>query len=700
MSLPPLSSLKLPPLKIEKTEIKKIEEVKSALPPISLPPISLPALVPSPQKQASTLPPLAPSIAPPLPTSLAASIVPSVPKIQEKKEIKLAPAFVPVKKEEKKEEVKDLRQHIDTFFGVRNGIKGNPVENVNYTIETLTYMTSHNRADEMTKVIVEEMKSLGYNIFDVWENGAGIGGNTMSFAENANVRHITSYEILKDRREMLKRNLEMYNLLNKVTILEKEFDVKEVTCGSILFLDVPWLLNVAGHESKKEDYILENLKMGNKTLEEWAAGCSQCSLVVFKVPPGYKLKPIPNINVKELLLKNTLLLILHPVQSPKICKADMEKHLEKIRQQEQREKEEYVKWFNQLRLFLMNELLPRVTTSSTAIEKLVSPEAMKIWEVAFTHESFDPNQSKNYEEVELLGDNILSVSYVRFVMESYPEFNRSQLSELRTQFLSKGFQSQLSASLGLGRFIRSRFHTSKGILEDVLESTFGALLLVGDTVFKMGTGYGLCYNLTVNLYKDVPIEISNTLANPKTLIKEAMERLQMIQPKLKERVPETSEEDQYGNTIFTISWPPNGIAILKSLGINVTSPILAQAVDKTKKMASIAAYKMALNNITEMGITKEFIENFVRSKDLQMKELIPYINAIQERLKLENFADFYLSEHHMKGKVGGASTSKYILLIGVRPDGEKKVLAMTKEAVESVLLGKQEVLTAYANYQN
>ena len=694
--------IKLPPLSALKKEEVKKESVKSVMPPISLPP-----LVPSPQKetkkeemkketvlppislplpqQATTLPPLAPSTAPILPPPLTTS----VPKIQEKKEIKLAPAFVPVKKEE----IKDLRQHIDTFFGIRNNVKGTPIENVNYTIETLTYMTSHNRADEMTKVIVEEMKSLGYNSFDVWENGAGIGGNTMSFAENANVRHVTSYEILKERRDMLKRNLEMYSLLNKVTILEKEFDVKEVTCGSILFLDPAWTTK-AGHEATKSDYVLENLKMGNKTLEEWAAGCSQCSLIVFKLPPGYKLKPVPNVTMKQILLKNSLLCILENSQNQKVCN----KNIEKIREQEQIEKEEYARWSTDLKLFLMNEMLPRVVTSKEAIEKLVSKEAMEIWEVAFTHESFDPNRGKNYEEIELLGDLVIGNVYVRFIFESYPQFNRSQISELRTHYLAKGFQSQLSSSLGIGRFIRTRFHTTKHQLEDVLESFFGALQLIGDKIFKLGAGYGLCYNLVVSLYKDVPIELSATLANPKTLIKEAMERLQMIQPKLKEKVPENDVTDDFGNVTFTISWPPHGIPILRSLGINVTSPIVAQATDKTKKMASIAAYRMAINNINEMGITKEFIEEYVRSKDLQMAELTPYINAIQDRLKLEGFESFYLSEHHMKGKLGVA-TSKMIQLIGVKPGGEKKVLAMTPNAVDSVILGKQEVLKAYANYE-
>ncbi len=51
-----------------------------------------------------------------------------------------------------------LLQYLDTFFGIRNKIKGDPKEGVNFTLETLTYMTSRNRADQITQMIIERMK--------------------------------------------------------------------------------------------------------------------------------------------------------------------------------------------------------------------------------------------------------------------------------------------------------------------------------------------------------------------------------------------------------------------------------------------------------------------------------------------------------------------------------------------------------------
>ena len=69
-------------------------------------------------------------------------------------------------------EPKDPRNYLHTYFGVRNKIKGEPIEGVNYTLETLTYMTSHNRADQITQMIVDRMKQLGQKIpfgtFECW----------------------------------------------------------------------------------------------------------------------------------------------------------------------------------------------------------------------------------------------------------------------------------------------------------------------------------------------------------------------------------------------------------------------------------------------------------------------------------------------------------------------------------------------------
>ena len=453
----------------------------------------------------------------------------------------------------------------------------------------------------------------------------------------------------------------------------------------MLFFDPPWLSGIEGLTAKKEDYVLSGIKVGDKTLEEWALTCSCCDLVAYKVPPNYKLGNVPGFTKEEINFKNSTLVILKRIFSNK------------------KEKEkEYLEWRNNLKKFLRYSILPKVVSSESALDKLVSDDAMKIWEVAFTNESFNPNVGENYEELELAGDVNLAAAYVKFMMASYPEITRSQLSEFRTKYLAKGFQSELSAKLGFGPHIRSRFATNTHILEDVLEAFFGALDLIGDQEFKFGAGAGLVYNMVVELYKDVPVDWEVTLGNPKTRVKEVYEGLGIINPKppVKEKVPEIAEENENGTTTFSILIPDSGIELLKSMGVSVPSNILATSTENTKKIASQVAYKIAVRNLDQLGITDDFVADFKRSKDLNNQELVPYIDAIKPRLESEGYVRFYLTEHHVKAKPGMMQkTAKYIQLIGVDVNGRKDVLSMTANPVADVLEGKKHVLEKYAKYE-
>lgn len=414
-------------------------------------------------------------------------------------------------------------------------------------------------------------------------------------------------------------------------------------------------------------------------------------MTVFKVPIGYKLKEIPGYTKEEIIFKNSQLIIV---------KLDVS--LKQLEMKNERKKQEYVIWRNNLKNFLRNEILPKVVNSLAALDKLVSDNAMKIWEVAFTNESFSPNVGENYEELELAGDVNLAAAYVKFMRASYPNITRSELSEFRTKYLAKGFQSQLSASLGFGYHIRSRFKTNTHVLEDVLESFFGALDLIADQEFKFGSGAGLVYNMVVELYKDVEVDWTVALGNSKTRIKEYYEGLLWIFPKppLKEKVPDEVLENQNGTVTFSILIPEIGMTYLKSIGKTLKSNVIGRVTDNTKKIAEKKAYDMALQNLNNLGVTDEFLKNFKMSKDLQNIELKSYIDLIQNRLKLERYVNFYLTEHHVGSKPGMTQkTSKYIQLIGVDQNGRKEILSMTAEPVADVLQGKKYVLQKYANYE-
>lgn len=211
---------------------------------------------------------------------------------------------------------KDPTLYLDTYFGVRNNIEGDPKENVNYTPETLTYMTSHNRADQITNIIVDKMLSKNKPIpFEIYECCAGIGGNTLSFLDNDNIKKVTSFEILPERIQMLNNNIEMYNLGEKSVISTTKF--AGVDCEHsgdvVLYMDPPWLpAGIKGHKSTKDQYILSGMKISNKTLEEWIKHCCNCAMIVLRVPPGYIIDRVPGFKIETKLIKNSLLIMAYP----------------------------------------------------------------------------------------------------------------------------------------------------------------------------------------------------------------------------------------------------------------------------------------------------------------------------------------------------------------------------------------------------
>src|SRR5438105_8598798 len=109
----------------------------------------------------------------------------------------------------------------DCFFGWSNGTSIDPVENINYTQETLRYMTPPKRADEITDLIVEKFQLDGITIY---ESNGGIGGNTMSFLDNSRIRKVISYEIVPERFQMLANNIKAYQFNpNKYSLIEGGF---------------------------------------------------------------------------------------------------------------------------------------------------------------------------------------------------------------------------------------------------------------------------------------------------------------------------------------------------------------------------------------------------------------------------------------------------------------------------------------------
>ena len=126
--------------------------------------------------------------------------------------------------------------------------------------------------------------------------------------------------------------------------------------------------------------------------------------------------------------------------------------------------------------------------------------------------------------------------------------------------------------------------------------------------------------------------------------------------------------------------------------------VLGKSTQPTKKAAGTEAYFNALVTLQNMGITREWMQQLREKRDYENPDLAPYFVAIADRMRSENIVKVEFNDIHVKGKIGGLTTGKFVQLIGTDEQGRKRVLAMTAEPVENVLFGKQSVLKDYGSY--
>ena len=669
------------------------------------------------------------------------------------------------------EEIRDPRrllQYLDTFFGTRNNIRGDPKENINFTLETLSYMTSKNRADQITDMIVDRMKREGRKIpFGVFDATAGIGGNTMSFLENPAVQWVVSYELRPDRREMLRRNLAMYNLAVDAKGVARAFVPDAAFTGVppnysdiVLYFDPPWLPEtIKGHESTKDQYLLHGIKIGDKTLEQWITSCPNCAMVVMRVPPGYRLDNIPGYKTDQILLKNSLVIFVMPdtagaaptqatpsaavptkitvpatglktfyvgsleaikpvvVPTPPVVTPAVVTPVvatpEGIKLPPGVEPYE-VDWYNGLKVFLL-ETLKMILPSEDFRRKMVTDETMKVWVPCFTDESYNPNVGMNYEELELVGDHAMESNFIMYIYLNIPQINRAEMSELKRQYISKPFQAQLGKKWGLGDWVRTNLDKTTHVFENLLEAFFGAVQIVADKVFKFGAGNGLCYSLILAIFKDIPLDKESVILVPKTVIKEMFEGLHWG------TAVEQFETDGRQTTAI-ISFTPEAVNMLRSLGLNLTSAVLARETGNSKKVASDNAYNAALialrklgitdewvrqargnqnlskpsdnayanalNNVGSLNFSKDLLKKIRKNRDLSDAELAPYLDLVQKKIQTQGLVIFYMWQARK------VEAGVYLQLVGVKSDGTLVPL-VTSDRPQKERDGKKEILMKY-----
>jgi dsRNA-specific ribonuclease len=197
---------------------------------------------------------------------------------------------------------RDKTKFWNLYFPPRNDRIPQLKVNHNFDNETLYYASSAKAADAMTEGIVKRMRG---EKFFIIECCAGIGGNTTSFLNHPMIHGVRAFERNEKRRLWLKRNIMAYDLGHKAMV--PDIDEKGLTSDedfsnykeAVFFFDPPWLPpNKKGSDYKKH-YILKDMKVGTRTLEQWMIKNKDvASLMVFRVPPKYELNEVPGWTIE------------------------------------------------------------------------------------------------------------------------------------------------------------------------------------------------------------------------------------------------------------------------------------------------------------------------------------------------------------------------------------------------------------------
>ena len=150
-----------------------------------------------------------------------------------------------------------------------------------YDTEGLYSITNFNEADNISNLLLDNFTNKNLNILD---GTGGLGGNTISFAKY--FKNVTSIELNINRYEMLKNNLDVYNLKNVIinNCDSVEYLFNNYSKYNIYFFDPPW----GGPSYKKKENL--TLSMGNNSLlkiADFLKENTKDKLLVYKLPFNY-----------------------------------------------------------------------------------------------------------------------------------------------------------------------------------------------------------------------------------------------------------------------------------------------------------------------------------------------------------------------------------------------------------------------------
>jgi len=275
---------------------------------------------------------------------------------------------------------------------------------------------------------------------------------------------------------------------------------------------------------------------------------------------------------------------------------------------------ELKQWSNKLHEFIYLMLVPLIKDNEVKLA-FVNEDAMKIWISAFTHESFAPNSS--YEELEYFGDRVLKYVFSRYLLIRFPECSNSNYTNLDAVYMSKSRQPGYAKKLGLDKFILfvGPSETPPTILEDVFESFFGALDIIGNNITP-GLGTVVAYNLIFDLFSDERFKQYEATTAPITQVSHIFDKF-FGKDSIKDLA--VSKKEKNGKWTYEVHLSEEMIDYIEIDEIPQDG-IIGKHTASTEAGAKNTAYSKALKLLHNSGITEEWANIQKREEDLYGEE--------------------------------------------------------------------------------
>lgn len=301
----------------------------------------------------------------------------------------------------------------------------------------------------------------------------------------------------------------------------------------------------------------------------------------------------------------------------------------------------------------IHSLLSNLESNESMLTKLSNSE---LWEVAFTHETFNPNPGENYEILEKIGDAAMKLAFTEYLYDRVEGIDESEISELQTFYLSKIEQARLSNKLNLSDHLLIVIKKSINTSEDILESFFGALFLSGNQI-KPAYGYLLCFNMIVFLFDDIELLDDEKTNVAVTQLKELLESI---------GIRKIEEEWNEATGVIKLGFSPEvyNELIKNKIKLGGNNRFVVEGKGATKKSARTNASEKFVVKLIEIMKTQEW-KDYYRLKNQANEEVNELLEEAKVIAKKIGFDDLKLTSSR--------TNEIYVQLIGKRESDDKLV---------------------------